>query len=88
MKTLHNTTEPPKRVLLTGIRDQKTSQEEADSLARELASLTSALGLEIAGEELVRLRENNPKYGVGTGKAAELAEKAASLGVDCIIFDR
>jgi GTP-binding protein HflX len=35
----------------------------------------------------VVLRDRSPKFGVGTGKAAELAEKAAAAGADCLIFD-
>ena len=77
-----------KRAVLVGIRDGKVSREEAASLARELAGLVDTLGLEIAGQEMVQVREKSAKYGMGTGKAEELAEKAASLQADCIIFDR
>jgi GTP-binding protein HflX len=88
MKTLHETEEQPKRVFLVGIRDRKTSAAEAASLSRELAGLTATLGLETAGEEIVHVRENSPRYGVGAGKAAELAEKAADAGAACLVFDR
>jgi len=77
-----------KRALLVGVQDEKMSAEEAGTLSRELKSLVDTLGLEVAALEVVRVRESSAKYGMGTGKAEELAEKAASLGVQCIIFDR
>ncbi|MDR0496733.1 MAG: GTPase HflX [Treponema sp.] len=76
------------RVFLIGIREEKMSRQEADSLADELSGLANTLGLNIASQEQVYLRENHAKYGMGTGKAEELAQKAASLEVDCIVFDR
>ena len=77
-----------KRVFLVGNRDKKMSRAEADSLARELSGLVDSLGLEVAFKEIVYVRENHAKYGMGTGKAKELADKAVSLEVDCIVFDR
>ncbi|MCL2374096.1 MAG: GTPase HflX [Treponema sp.] len=76
------------RAFLVGVRDEKMSKNEAETLARELESLVDTLGLEVAGREMVHVRENTAKYGVGTGKAEDLAEKAAALEADCIIFDR
>ena len=88
MKDLIETEEKAKRAFLVGIRDERMSKEEADSFMRELSGLVDTLGLEIVSTEMVHIREKNAKYGVGTGKAEELAEKAASLEVDCIVFDR
>jgi GTP-binding protein HflX len=68
--------------------DGKAPRDEEHALFRELESLAETLGLEVAGREELRIREPHPRYGMGKGKAAELAEKAAALGVDCIIFDR
>ena len=71
-----------------GIREDKMSAAEAASLARELAGLVDTLGLEIVSQEIVNLRERHNKYGLGSGKAEELAEKAAAMEADCIVFDR
>jgi GTP-binding protein HflX len=76
------------RAFLVGIRDEKLSAVEADSLVRELSGLVYTLGLNIVSQELVNIREKNPRYGMGTGKAEEIAHKAASMEADCIIFDR
>jgi GTP-binding protein HflX len=87
MNKSHETGEPPKKVFLVGIRDQKTSREEAESLARELAGLVKTLGLEIIARETAQIREKQPKFGLGTGKVQELATKAAALQADCFVFD-
>jgi GTP-binding protein HflX len=60
---------------------------ETASLARELEGLARSLGLEIIAHEVLNVRGRSPHYGMGTGKAQELAEKAAELGADCMIFD-
>jgi GTP-binding protein HflX len=36
---------------------------------------------------MVRVREHNSQFGMGTGKAQEIADKAAALEVDCVVFD-
>lgn len=76
------------RAFLVGIRDEKMSSPEADSLMNELSGLVGTLGLEIAARELVHVRESSPRYGMGSGKAEELARKAAETEADCIVFDR
>jgi GTP-binding protein HflX len=60
---------------------------EAASLARELEGLARSLGLEIIAHEVLNVRERSPQYGLGTGKARELAEKAAEMEADCMVFD-
>ncbi|MDR3276088.1 MAG: GTPase HflX [Treponema sp.] len=86
MRELQETAERPKRALLVSVR--KAGTPDDSSLAGELAGLADTLGLEIAGQETVRVRENQPHYGMGSGKAEELAEKARTLGVDCVVFDQ
>jgi len=76
------------RAFLVGIKDEKLSREEVNSLARELESLANTLGLEIVSQETVHVRESHAQYGIGTGKAEELAQKAASLEADCIVLDQ
>ncbi|MDR0562887.1 MAG: GTPase HflX [Spirochaetaceae bacterium] len=83
MKELHETQEQPKRVFLVGIRDKRAQEETL----QELAGLADTLGLDVAAQETVYSRERHPKFGMGTGKAAELAKKAADLKAECLIFD-
>jgi GTP-binding protein HflX len=95
---IYETEEKPKRAFLVSLYDTgkrsagldsavAAGREEAESLARELAGLAGALGLEIAAQEIIPVRERPPRYGMGTGKAQELAARAGELGVDCFVFD-
>ncbi|MDR1566326.1 MAG: GTPase HflX [Treponema sp.] len=88
MKKPVSTGEKPLRAFLISISDEKISKAEAESLFRELLSLGSTLGLEIAGQETVHVREAGARYGMGTGKAAELVEKAKALEAGCLVFNQ
>ncbi|MCL2761599.1 MAG: GTPase HflX [Treponema sp.] len=79
--TLHETEERQKRALLVSLSDEK------GDAGHELRGLAETLELGIAGHEIIRVRDKQPKFGMGSGKAAELAEKAAQLEADCIVFD-
>ena len=87
MLKLHDTEAPAKKGFLVSVWDKQIDKIEAQSLERELLGLTSTLGLVIAGQELVHVREKQPKYGMGSGKAQELADKAAALNADCLVFN-
>jgi GTP-binding protein HflX len=87
MKELHNTEDAPKRAFLIGLRDRECSPGEDEALAGEFAALAESLGVEIAAQERVTAREGRSRFGMGSGKARELTEQAASLGADCLIFD-
>ncbi|MDR2495407.1 MAG: hypothetical protein LBD24_09330, partial [Spirochaetaceae bacterium] len=64
-KVPHETREQPKRAFLLGVEEETL---------RELGGLADTLGLEIVRLELAHIRERHPKFGMGTGKAAEVAE--------------
>ncbi|MDR2501052.1 MAG: GTPase HflX [Treponema sp.] len=87
MHKTHENEERPMRALLAGITDNSTGRDDAESRSRELRGLAESLGLEIAACETIRVRERQPQFGMGSGKAAELAEKAKSLEADCLVFD-
>jgi GTP-binding protein HflX len=87
--------ERPLRAFLVSLDSGPPSQGESSaaglsggaSLARELRGLVHSLGLEIAAHETLKVREHSSKYGMGTGKARELAEKAGELQADCMVVD-
>ena len=54
---------------------------------QELKGLVQTLGLDIVQRLTLNRMEVHPQYGIGTGKAKEIAELAKELNVDCIIFD-
>jgi len=87
MQKLYDTEAPAKKGFLVSVWDKQIDKIEAQSLERELLGLASTLGLVIAGQELVHVREKQPKYGMGSGKAQELAEKAAELKADYLVFN-
>lgn len=81
------TAEAPIRALLIGIREGG-DEEEAQSLSLELAGLAKTLGVVILDRLVIKIRESHPKFGMGSGKAEEIAEQAKSIEADCVIFDQ
>ena len=75
------------KALLVRICFDKREEDESRSLLNELAELVNTLGIGVGGEELVRSREMHKKFLCGTGKAAEVAQRAQDLGCDCLVFD-
>jgi len=96
-KKLYETAEQQKQALLVcqaptrclasgGSLASGRSQKESDG-GKELQGLAETLELGIAALEIINVRDRQPKFGMGSGKASELAEKAAALQADCIVFD-
>ncbi|MGN0728086.1 GTPase HflX [Treponema sp.] len=71
------------RCLLVGAPDKKSGNPEP----QELQSLVRTLDMETAGTVVLTRIEPTPAYGIGTGKAQEIADRAKELSADCIIFD-
>jgi GTP-binding protein HflX len=91
---LHETQERQKRALLVSIinKNNKSSDGVCASPAElsspaELVGLAETLELEIAGHEVINVRDRQPKFGMGSGKAGEIAERAAQLEADLLVFD-
>ena len=77
MQKHYDTEDKPKKAFLVSLSGEND----------ELFGLAQSLGLDIVCHEKIRIREKNPKFGMGSGKAAELSQKAAELQADCIVFD-
>ena len=75
------------RALLIGVQTHEMPAGEGAELLDELKELVGTLGLEVARTELVRLREPNSRFLIGTGKAAEIMKIAEEENIDLIIFD-
>lgn len=54
---------------------------------QELKGLVLTLGMDIIQRLTLNRLEVHPQYGMGTGKAKEIAELAKQIEADCIIFD-
>ncbi len=58
-----------------------------DGCPKELMGLVDTLGMECGATMVLTRIEPTPSYGIGTGKAQEIADKAKEIFADCIIFD-
>lgn len=77
---LYETETKRKRALLISLA------KEGDG-GKELLGLAETLEIDTAALEVINVREKQPRFGMGSGKAAELAAKAKELEADCIVFD-
>ncbi|MCM2273291.1 MAG: GTPase HflX [Candidatus Didemnitutus sp.] len=75
------------RAYLVGLQTARMTAGEGAELLGELEELVQNLGIEILHSTLVNLREPQPKFLLGSGKAAELIREAKELGADVIIVD-
>jgi len=84
MQKLYETKEKPQRAFLVSILNGNSSD---DAMCREFEGLAATLELEIAAHEKIKVREKSAKFGMGSGKADELAKKAGEIGADLLVFD-
>ncbi|MDB6114240.1 MAG: hflX [Lacunisphaera sp.] len=78
---------PTQRALLVGLQTPDMKPGEGEELLGELTELVENLGLVITGKTFVNLRQTQPKFLVGSGKAAELIARAKAEGADVIVVD-
>lgn len=79
--------QPFPKAFLIGVQYSHNSPEESQALLNELDELVSNLHFTVVEKDLVRLRQANPKYLLGSGKTLELIEKAKALDCNYIVFD-
>ncbi len=75
------------KALLVGVCRRSEDLENTRSLVSELAELVKNIGVSVAETMLARVSEVNPQYLVGSGKFAEIVERAKEIGADCVVFD-
>lgn len=75
------------RALLAGVYFKPSERPEAESLLHELEELVQTLGVPIMDCMLVHSRETHAPYLIGSGKAAEIAERIKAEGLDSLIID-
>lgn len=75
------------RALLVSAYNEKDGRADAESLLEELAELVNTLGVPIVDQMLIHLRDIQPRYLLGSGKAEEVVAHAKALSADVIIFD-
>ena len=75
------------RAILVGVSDHETAESVVREHLAELAELVDNLGIPVIGEELIRIKEPNPRYLIGSGKAEEIRQRIEAEAADCLIFD-
>jgi GTP-binding protein HflX len=76
------------RAYLVGVQAPGMQAGEGAELLGELRELVENLGLSVVRSTLVTLRDRpQPKFLIGSGKAAELMAQARADGADLIVFD-
>lgn len=89
MSNFLDTKKPTTRALLVGVQTPDMAPGEGEELLIELQELVENLGLAISPHStLINLRDRQqPKFLIGTGKAAELMALAKEDGADVIVID-
>ncbi|KAF0095201.1 MAG: GTP-binding protein HflX [Puniceicoccaceae bacterium 5H] len=75
------------RAYLVGVRTSEESEEHANLLLDELEELVETLAIGIVGREIVRIREPQARFLMGSGKAEEVLAAAREIEADCLVFD-
>jgi len=73
--------------VLVGLQRPDETPVEARLLLDELRELVTNLGVEVRAEVVARVREENPRHLVGSGKMEEIAALARAKECGLIIFD-
>jgi len=76
-----------RRAYLVGVALPGLPVYEAEEHLAELAALADTAGVEVVGETVQARKSLDPKFFIGSGKAAEVAAKAAELQANLVIFD-
>ena len=77
----------PRRAYLVGVALPGLPSFEAEEHLAELAALADTAGVEVVGETVQARKSLDPKFFIGSGKAAEVAAKAVELKANLVIFD-
>lgn len=75
------------RALLVGVQLPSMRSYEGEALLGELVELVENLQIEVVDKVLVKLRDVTPRFFLGSGKTAEIIERAKAINADVIVFD-
>src|SRR3954469_9936578 len=76
-----------RKALLISAYDRPSHRAEAESLLEELDELVWTLGVPVYDRMLMHIREKQPKFLIGGGKAEQIAELVKEKQIDVVIFD-
>jgi GTP-binding protein HflX len=75
------------RAYLVGVAQQKETESESTSLLDELEELVTTLEIGIVDRKVVRIREPQARYLLGSGKMESIVEAAKLVKADCLVLD-
>jgi GTP-binding protein HflX len=75
------------KALLVSAYGRPGERAEAESLLEELEELVDTLGVPVSDRMLLHVRDSQPKFLIGSGKAEEIARLVKEKRIDVIIFD-
>lgn len=75
------------KAYLVGTCEVPAPMSDAREHLDELRELVTTLGVDVSGSMIVTIRQFNPRYYIGSGKALEIKEAAEQLDCEVIIFD-
>ena len=75
------------RAILIGVFEDRDGEAEAREHLDELEELTANLDIPVIDKVTIKLKQPQPKFLVGSGKAEEILERIKELEADCLIFD-
>lgn len=77
----------PERAILVAVARHGVDLWDAGESLRELASLASTAGLQVAGEAVQAVRRPHPRTLIGAGKIEEVAQQVRDEAAQVVVFD-
>jgi len=77
----------PKRAFLIGLKEPEKDEKDVLILLDELEDLVKTVGMGVASKQLIKIREKNAKYLMGSGKAQEIADLVQEEKFEIVVFD-
>ncbi len=75
------------KALLIGFRSKETASLVAEAHIEELEELVRSQGISIAASIIVTLRDIHPRWMIGKGKVAEIADHLRAENINLVVFD-
>lgn len=87
-KRLEQSTAPKREsAVLVAVEWQRSAVFDAEESLRELASLATTAGLEVAARAVQTIKKPNPRTLIGSGKIEEIKQLVESLAAQVVLFD-
>ena len=75
------------KAIIVGVYDRFSTEWEIEENMEELLQLSDTAGLEVSDRIVHEIRNIDPRFYIGKGKAEKISKIANLDGADCVIFD-